>query len=183
MSFRLVTSFSKKLPESGRANFLLSQISKKLQIGRRAVTPSFGMVYRPGSRALRNCSIGARRRYSHFAYFAHLRICTFCQFYKLVCAPLLFFMSRVTCYFRDRLGFRFNTAESDDFFISHDFPPQVVKVFFCDSSSLHKKVFFIKMTFCDLSNLVLSRMCLFAKLQVFRKVTRIWSGEFFAKSN
>ena len=77
---------------------ILSQISKKLQIGRRAVTPSFGMVYRPGSRALRNCSIGARRRYSHFAYFAHLRICTFCQFYKLVCAPLLFFMSRVTCY-------------------------------------------------------------------------------------
>ena len=96
--FSLSYKFFEKLPESGRANFLLSQISKKLQIGRRAVTPSFGMVYRPGSRALRNCSIGARRRYSHFAYFAHLRICTFCQFYKLVCAPLLFFMSRVTCY-------------------------------------------------------------------------------------
>ena len=72
--------FSEKLPEFGRANFLLSQISKKNTDRPPGGYTIFGMVYRPGSRALRNCSIGARRRYSHFAYFAHLCICTFCQF-------------------------------------------------------------------------------------------------------
>ena len=30
------------------------------------------------------------------------------------------------------IGFRLNTAEPADFFLSDDFPPQVVKVFFCD---------------------------------------------------
>ena len=43
-------------------------------VGHRAVIPSSGMVYRPGFRARRVRSIGARCRHLHLAHFAHLHI-------------------------------------------------------------------------------------------------------------
>ena len=56
---------------------------------------------------------------------------------------LLFFARATSRDFRDRIFFRL-TTDSVDFFLSDDFLPQKVKVFFCESPSLYENSFFAK---------------------------------------